>query len=290
MNPLEAAVRYFDAWNRRSPDDILASIQPGGTYEDPLTGGPLTGAAIGQYAAGLFAAFPDLSFELASLAEAGANAVAAQWIMRGVNTGSMQGAPPTGNAVTLPGADFITIQGGKVASVRGYFDTAEVPRQLGMQVLVQPKAVGPVQFGYSTYMNLGNTAAPGAFGITSLRVRSEEEAERVVSHARKVLQQMPAMKGFIGVVTGRAGDHMFTVTAWETPDDPGQLRGGAHKDALDAFFGPGFTYGGVTSVWIPHHFNPVWVRCGVCDAMSVANEKGATCRAGHPLPDPPPYW
>ena len=37
------------------------------------------------------------------------------------------------------------------------------------------------------------------------------------------------MKGFIGAVTGRAGSHMFTVAAWETPDDPRQLRGGAHR-------------------------------------------------------------
>jgi predicted ester cyclase len=46
---------------------------------------------------GLWAAFPDLSFEVASAGEAGPGLVAAQWIMRGTNLGSMMGLPPTGS-------------------------------------------------------------------------------------------------------------------------------------------------------------------------------------------------
>src|SRR5262245_2013213 len=179
MKGLEPAKRYFDAWNRRSPEDIVAAIAPGGTYEDPMSGGALSGAAIAKYAAGLFQAFPDLTFELLHEAETGPNSVAAQWLMRGTNSGTMQGAPPTGKSVALQGADFITTNGDKVASVKGYFDTAEIPRQLGMQVLIQPNAIGPVQFGYSTYLALGKTTKPGAFSITSLRIRSEDEAEKV---------------------------------------------------------------------------------------------------------------
>jgi len=290
MSALEAAKRYFDAWNRRSPGDIVAAIQAGGTYEDPLTGGPLSGAAIAQYAGGLFEAFPDLSFEVVSLAETSPTSVAAQWVMRGVNSGSMNGAPPTGRTVTLQGADFISINGDMVASVKGYFDTAEVPRQLGMQVIVQPTSIGPVQFGYSVYLALGKTTRPGAFSVTSLRVRSEAEADIVRNYSRRIMQTMPEMKGFISAVTGRAGSHMFTVTAWESPDDPRQLRGGAHQEAMDAFFGPDFTFGGVTSVWTPHRLNNVWVRCGECGEMSAAQSVGSTCRSGHTLPEPPPYW
>lgn len=232
----------------------------------------------------------DLSFEIVSVAETGPNSVAAQWIMRGTNTGSMRGAPPTGKTVALPGSDFITTNGDAVASVKGYFDSAEVPRQLGMQTIVQPERIGPVQFGTSLYMALGRSSRPGAFSITSLRIRSEQDAERVRSYSQRVLQQMPEMKGFISAVTGRAGTHMFTVTAWETPEDPGQLRGGAHQEAMDAFFGSDFTHGGVTSVWTPHRMNTVWVRCAMCDVMSATQGPGSTCRFGHRLPDPPPYW
>jgi hypothetical protein len=210
--------------------------------------------------------------------------------MRGVNSGALQGAPPTGKKVVLAGADFIVVKGGLVVSVKGYFDSAEVPRQLGMQVLVQPTSIGPVQFGYSTYMGLGRTTEPGALIITSLRVRSEQEVGKVADLARAVMQEMPEMKGFISAVTGRAGNHMFTISAWETPEDSAQLRGGAHQKAMDAFFGPDFTHGAFTGVFTPHRFNARWVRCSVCDQMAPTNGKGATCRAGHVLPDPPPYW
>ena len=88
---------------------------------------------------GLWAAFPDLSFEIASKGLAGENLVAAQWIMRGTNTGSMMGLPPTGKSVTVSGADFIRVAGGKIQTVDGYFDSRAVPEQLGLQVLVQPE-------------------------------------------------------------------------------------------------------------------------------------------------------
>lgn len=290
MSALEAAKRYFDAWNRRSPEDIVAAIEPGGTYEDPASGGPVSGSDLAEYAGGLFAAFPDLSFEILSEAETGPDSVAAQWLMRGTNTGSMLGLPPTGKSVEVAGADFIVTKGNRVASVKGYFDSGELPRQLGLQVTVQPTAIGPVQFGDSTYLALGKRTRPGAYSITSLRTRNEDDAGRVREYARQVLQEMPAMKGFISAVTGKAGSHQYTVTAWETPEDPAQMRGGAHQEAMDAFFGPGFTYGGVTSVWVPHRINPLWVRCAECGEMSVAGGDGATCRAGHALPEPPPYW
>jgi predicted ester cyclase len=74
------------------------------------------------YTSGLFAAFPDLSFEIISAAQTGDDTVSAQWMMRGTNTGPMAGVPPTGMAVALPGADFITVDGDKIRSVQGYFD------------------------------------------------------------------------------------------------------------------------------------------------------------------------
>jgi steroid delta-isomerase-like uncharacterized protein len=290
MSALNAAKRYFDAWNRRSSADIVAIIQSGGTYEDPLTGGPLSGSAIAQYAGGLFEAFPDLSFEIVSAAETGPNSVAAQWVMRGTNMGPLNGAPPSGRTVTLPGADFLATNGDMVVSVNGYFDSAEVPRQLGLQVIVQPTSIGPVQLGTSVYLATGKPTRPGAFSITSLRIRSEEEQEKVRNYSQRIMQEMPGMSGFISAVTGRAGSHMFTVTAWESPDDTRQMRGGAHREAMDSFYGPDFTYGGVTSVWTPHRLNTVWVRCSACGEMSATQGSGSTCRSGHTLPDPPPYW
>src|SRR5688500_18647712 len=95
MDPMSVARRYFDGWNERNPAAIVASFREDGTYLDPATGGPLTGEQISGYARDLFAAFPDLSFEIVTAAPAGSGMVAAQWMMRGTNTGPLFGGQPT---------------------------------------------------------------------------------------------------------------------------------------------------------------------------------------------------
>src|SRR6266511_205626 len=104
MNPLEIASRYFDAWNARDPDAIVAMFSEGGTYIDPTGGVGLSGQQIADRATGLWAAFPDLSFETVRTDLIDQGTVAVQWLMRGTNTGSMLGLPPTGGRTCLPGA------------------------------------------------------------------------------------------------------------------------------------------------------------------------------------------
>ncbi len=131
MNPLDVVHTYFDAWNRRDPAAIVATFTEGGTYSDPSVP-PLNGGAMTAYTSGLFEAFPDLSLEIVSAAQTDEHTVAAQWMMRGINTGSLAGGPPTGKAVALPGADFITVDGDKIQSVQGYFDQKSFLEQLGL--------------------------------------------------------------------------------------------------------------------------------------------------------------
>jgi steroid delta-isomerase-like uncharacterized protein len=230
MRMLELADRYFDAWNRHDAAGILAALGAEGTYSDPVAGRGLTGDAVASYAKGLWEAFPDLSFELVSVAAAGADTVAAQWRMRGTNTGSFRGLPPTGRAIALDGADFVRIQGDMIRSVQGYFDSRAVPEQLGLDVVVQPKTAGPFAFGISTSVQSGNRAKPGAFGITALQIRSPEEQRKVRELSRGIAGEMLRMPGFIGWTGMTIGERMLTVTAWETPDGPRQLmRGGLHE-------------------------------------------------------------
>ncbi len=66
MSNLEAVQRYLDAWITRDADGILASLTDDGTYEDPGTGGPIAGELLRGYVAGLWSAFPDLTFEIES--------------------------------------------------------------------------------------------------------------------------------------------------------------------------------------------------------------------------------
>lgn len=238
MRPLEIAQTYFDAWNQRDGAAIAATFAPGGTYQDPASQGPLQGEAIAAYAAGLFAAFPDLSFEIVSASASPEGLVSAEWVMRGTNSAPFMGLPPTGKSLELPGADFIRVDGGKIVSVQGYFDGGELPRQLGLQVVVQPHAIGPFRFGTATHASSGKTVKPGAFSITVLHVRSEEETGKVREYSRHITTEMMAMPEYIGSMGMSVGHTMVTLTAWENPDGPRKLlTQGTHAAAMRDFFG-----------------------------------------------------
>ena len=193
---------------------------------------------------------PDLTFEIISKAQTGPESVAAQWLMRGTNTGSLQGLPPTGRSVEVPGADFLEVEGDKIRSEQGYFDSRAVPEQLGLQVLVQPKTIGPFSFGTSTSAQTGENIKPGAFSITMLEARSDEETQQIGEISRKIVNEMLTMPGFIGWTGIVIGHRMMTVTACETPEDSRQMHGGGtHPEAVRKFLGPELAAGGMTSVW-----------------------------------------
>lgn len=290
-NSLRIAQRYFDAWNQHDAPAIVALFADGGTYADPATQGPLSGEAIGTNAEALWAAFPDLSFEIRSVMQNEAGLVSAEWLMKGTNSGSMYGLPPTGNAVALPGADFIHIEDGKIRSVQGYFDSAAVPRALGLDVIVQPKVIGPFTFGTGIRASHNSKAIPGAFSITCLEVRTEEEKLKVKETSRKIAVEMLAMPGFISWVGVTAGDRMMTITAWETANDPAQMmKGGEHRSAVARFFGPELARGAQTSVWVPARVNPRRVRCESCSRMADFDQAQGKCSCGVALPAPLAFW
>ncbi len=90
MTVLEIAKKYFHSWNTHAADAIVKTFADHGSYCDPTTG-EISGAAIGGHAKRLWEAFPDLSFELVRMAEAGPGLVVAEWIMKGTNAGAFQG-------------------------------------------------------------------------------------------------------------------------------------------------------------------------------------------------------
>jgi steroid delta-isomerase-like uncharacterized protein len=291
MHSTQIAQRYFDAWNKHDAAAIVATFAEGGTYTDPATPGPLSGAAIGAYAEALWVAFPDLSFEIVSPVDNGSGLVSAEWIMKGTNTGSLNGLPPTGVPVVVPGADFIRTEGNKIRSVQGYFDSGVLPRALGLDVIVQPKAIGPFGFGTSVRASNGSTTTPGAFSITWLEARTAEERQKVSESSRKIAIEMLGMPGFIGWVGAAIGDRMMTVTAWETPDSMAPLmKGGEHRSSVGRLFSPEIARGAATGVWIPARLNPRWIRCAACSKMADAEKAQGKCDCGATLPAPLAYW
>lgn len=282
---------YVDAWNDRDPDAIVDRFAPRGTYDSPGTDGPLTGDAIGDHAAELFESFPDLQFDVERLVTDHGTA-SVEWTMRGTNAGPFGGFPPTEEAVSLPGTDVIDVADDGLASVRGHFDRETLLAQLGLQVVAQPSAVGPVRFGTSTRLDLGNRERPGAFSLTSITLGGPEDGERARAYTRRIYRQLTDIPGVIGAVTASSGDRGYTITAWEDADAPRRLLGeGAHGEAMEAFFDAGLAVAGATSVWTPDRINTLWVRCPACETMTDAERPGGRCRdCGEPLPEAPPYW
>ena len=291
MGALEIATKYIDAWNSRDPVAVVATFAEGGTYEDPTSGGPLTGQDIAGYVGNLLSAFPDLSFDVVSVAATGDGTVAAEWLMKGTNSGPFGGGPPTGKNVALPGADFITVVGDKVVSVKGYFDQRTLVDQLGLQVIVQPYVIGPFTFGTSIRYTTGKKTKPGAFSLTWIEVKSEEEAKEVSERSQQIAQEMMGMPGFISSTLMSSGLRLITATAWEDSESPKQmLSGGGHKEAMDRFFGPDFAVAATTTVWVPERFNGMWVRCTSCDNMANYEQRDGKCSCGQQLTEHPPYW
>ena len=288
MTFVEIAQQYLDAWNARNAEAIVRTFAAGGTYSDPTTKA-ISGDAIGANAARLWEAFPNLSFEIVSIAEAGKGRVVAEWIMKGTNTGAFMGLPPTGRPISLPGVDVFQVEDAGIRSVTGYFDTRAVPEQLGLQVLVQPVTAGPFSFGMSSSVHSGKKTKPGAFAITVIW-NDDSQSEAIRALTRATTMEMLKMEGFIGLSAFRIGGRAVTITAWEKPDNPKQLmRGGTHVEAVKKFWSE-LGDAAYTSVWVPDHINPMWVRCTACKKTSDYDKRAGVCTCGAQLPEPPPYF
>jgi steroid delta-isomerase-like uncharacterized protein len=289
MTPTATTTAYFSAWIARDADAILATLADDGTYADPSTGGPISGEAFRAYVTALWAAFPDLTFDIASHADDGASA---QWIMRGTNTGAFRGLPPTGKAVTVRGADFFTFApDGRIATVTGYFDGGAVPRQLGLDIIVQPKQIGPFRFGRSTEVRTGKRDEPVAFSITYLEASDDPSVEEIRSRSRDSLLDMLKMDSFIGATTASIGQRMVTISAWSDPDAPRRvMREGHHAEAMKSFYDGRLASAGYTTVWTLHRNNGFMVRCASCHRMTRHPQEGAACACGATLPAQPAWW
>lgn len=249
MIATDVVQRYFDAWNHHDPQGVLATFADTGTYEDPTTGGPLSGEAIVHHTDQFFKRMPDVSFEVVteSLTPDG---VVAQWLMRAY-----------GGEVALPGADFITVEDGSIRSVRGYFDRQAVRDQMSK--------VLPLTFGDVTYLGSDRQIRPGAISLTVLNTKTDEERQRVRDMARQIVTEMAASDNFISGSGLTVGDRMITLTAWT--DAESAHRGATvptHRAAIREFYDGGLSGAGATlSVWTSESIK-LLVHCPECDRIS----------------------
>jgi steroid delta-isomerase-like uncharacterized protein len=105
-------------------------------FENHVTGDVNVGReAIGRAISGIFAVFPDLSFETRR-AYIRDDLVVQEWTARGTHEGTMTRSgievPPTGRKVEYKGMDVIPIRDGLVARKDVYSDSVTLLRQLGL--------------------------------------------------------------------------------------------------------------------------------------------------------------
>ena len=80
--------------------------------------------------AGVFrGSFPDWHSTFEELVAEG-DRVAERWTGRGTHRGQLQGIPPTGKRVEVPGSVFYRIVGGKIVEFRGQLDMRGMMQQL----------------------------------------------------------------------------------------------------------------------------------------------------------------
>ena len=75
--------------------------------------------------------FPDWNSTFEELIAEG-DRVAERWTGRGTHRGELQGIPPTGKRVEVPGSVFYRIVGGKIVEFRGQLDMMRLMQQLGV--------------------------------------------------------------------------------------------------------------------------------------------------------------
>jgi steroid delta-isomerase-like uncharacterized protein len=126
----KALVRQFvdEFWSRgnlAAADELMAADA---VVHEPVAGGP---AGLKAFAREFRLAFPDWHSTVEELIAEG-DRVAERWTGRGTHKGELQGIPPTGKQVTVPGVVFYRIEGGKIVEFRGQFDTMSLMQQLGV--------------------------------------------------------------------------------------------------------------------------------------------------------------
>ena len=127
---------YNAAWNDHDVEAIVSMHTEDSVFENHVTGDVNVGRdQIGRAISGIFAVFPDLSFEgrRSYLRE---DLVVQEWTARGTHKGTMTRSgveiEPTGRKVEYKGMDVIPIRDGLVARKDVYSDSITLLRQLGL--------------------------------------------------------------------------------------------------------------------------------------------------------------
>jgi hypothetical protein len=115
---------WVAALNSRSVDQVAGLFETGGTFEEPMTGGALSGAALRAFFSRMWRDWPNLVFTTKT-AIAENHRLVLEWRSQGTNVRR--------RAVTVNGATVIDWAGDHITRARVYYDPL-----VYMQLLAPP--------------------------------------------------------------------------------------------------------------------------------------------------------
>ena len=130
MEDNKALVRRFveEFWNDGKPATADELLAVDAVIQMP-TGEMVNPDELKRFAAAWRESFPDWHSTFEELIAEG-DRVAERWTGRGTHRGQLQGVPPTGKRVQVPGSVFYRITGGKIVEFRGQLDLMSLMQQL----------------------------------------------------------------------------------------------------------------------------------------------------------------
>jgi steroid delta-isomerase-like uncharacterized protein len=131
--PTTVARAYFKALSEHDLDAAEALWKPGcidravGMFEFPVPS-----AEFRRWFGGLFAAIPDITFDVLTVT-AQKESAAVRYVVRGTfdGTGTFEGLTPNGATADVEGCDVLTVRDGLIVENHGYLNGADIARQLG---------------------------------------------------------------------------------------------------------------------------------------------------------------
>lgn len=128
----QAVVRqHLDSENAHQLSETLETLTSDCVFEDVALGERITGhAGAAAYSQRWWRAFPDLKWIPRRLAFTDEGLVS-ELIARGTHRGELFGFAPTGQAIELPVASFVSFADGRMSRERFCYDLTTLLRQLG---------------------------------------------------------------------------------------------------------------------------------------------------------------
>jgi heme-degrading monooxygenase HmoA len=279
---------FYEAWNHHDAAAVAASFAEYGVYADPLTRVDLSGGELADHVQGVLDVIHDLSVTVTRAISAD-DAATVAWTIEGTWDGKLGELVAAETPVRFAGIDVLEFDDDGLKRVQRSFDQFAVADALRLQTIIEPYAAGDLTFGHSM-RGWVSKAKPGALGVTWLLARDDAEKLAIRARAREIIAHFREVPGFIGIVTGFAGLHGFTLTAWENEEAlRAATHSGAHRDAMHAFREDGLSGGVFTSVWQPVRLNRMWLRCPRGHPNDATRADGKCDVCGEPLPVPEPY-